>query len=303
MRWGGCGGAWVGGWVGGGWVEGGQVGWVPRGGRRVGGGRQGARGHGRVLGGWGGWGGLAWAWTSAHRLGGAGLGVGAVRVKHVVMIGWGKLVDSVIHHVTARRGRREGGREGGVVCVSGWGGVGCSARAERTPACKRAQQARARTHARTRRGTRAHMRRGTRAHMRRGTRALMRRGTRAHRMLMAWVMLPPLMVPPATLYSAHGKAKSMKMEAGSISTQISQFWMSTPAHGSVCVVCLWVGVWVCVRGGEGGWGAEGGARVRLPPRTQCSTTHPTPAPPPPPPACPPHPARRRSPPPLTWRWR
>ena len=182
MRWGGCGGAWVGGWVGGGWVEGGQVGWVPRGGRRVGGGRQGARGHGRVLGGWGGWGGLAWAWTSAHRLGGAGLGVGAVRVKHVVMIGWGKLVDSVIHHVTARRGRREGGREGGVVCVSGWGGVGRGVqRARRAHSRLQARATSTRTYARThaQRHARPHAQRHARPHAQRHARLDAQRHARA----------------------------------------------------------------------------------------------------------------------------
>lgn len=51
-------------------------------------------------------------------------------------------------------------------------------------------------------------------------------------MLMAWVMLPPLMLPPATTYSDQGKAKSMKMAAGSISTHKSQLCRLVPSSAA-----------------------------------------------------------------------
>ena len=73
----------------------------------------------------------------------------------------------------------------------------------------------------------------------------------ARLMEMACVMLPPRMLPPATTYSDQGKAKSMKIAAGSISTHSSQDCRLVPSSAA--------------RGGGGGaargaGGVSGGRR-------------------------------------------
>lgn len=52
-------------------------------------------------------------------------------------------------------------------------------------------------------------------------------------MLMACVMLPPRMFPPATTYSDQGKANNMKMAAGSISTHSSQLCRLVPSSAAI----------------------------------------------------------------------